>query len=110
MILNGRYSKNNTHTFFSKDTKEIKIGRDKSCNIVLNFDKTYSKVQCYLEYDTDILQWKLIVGSSKGPSRNGTWVYALKSVEISDGAQIRINQNRILCKIKEFESSESLNN
>eukprot|EP00340_Litonotus_pictus_P009955 CAMPEP_0170531484 /NCGR_PEP_ID=MMETSP0209-20121228/62262_1 /TAXON_ID=665100 ORGANISM="Litonotus pictus, Strain P1" /NCGR_SAMPLE_ID=MMETSP0209 /ASSEMBLY_ACC=CAM_ASM_000301 /LENGTH=399 /DNA_ID=CAMNT_0010826175 /DNA_START=45 /DNA_END=1241 /DNA_ORIENTATION=+ len=60
-------------TFLSKDTKEIKIGREKSCHILLNWDKSYSKHQCSILWDEDFEQWKLVDGGTKGPSKNGTW-------------------------------------
>lgn len=99
--INGRYQKNtNIYTFFAKDTKEIKIGRDKSCQVNLNWDKTYSKVQCSLLWDEMCEVWNLIDGSKeKGGSRNGTWVFASKSCELSNGMNFRIVNSKLSVNI-----------
>lgn len=43
--------------------------------------------------------WKLIDGNSKGPSRNGTWIFASKSIEIVDNLNFKVGNTRLVAKI-----------
>lgn len=102
----SRYlSSEKVHTFFSNYTKEIFIGRDKNCHIQLDWDKTYSKIQCCLLWDSDVEQFKLIDGGEKGPSRNGTWILAHRSIELEEGMSFRVLNSKILVKMKQQTGS-----
>jgi hypothetical protein len=94
-LANKHMNKNLTYVFYLKYTKEVKIGRDKSCEICLNWDKSYSKVQCSLQWDDFMSMWKIIDGSSKGSSRNGSWIFASRSFEIVDGTIFRVANSKL---------------
>ena len=94
--LPNRYSSNNKcHRFYVKDKKQIFIGRDKSCDIPLSWDKTYSKFQTTISYDEFLDQWKIIDGKEGKKSRNGSWVFASKSHEIVDNLVFRVANSKI---------------
>lgn len=94
--LPNKYCNNSVNfTFESKLKQEIHIGRDKTCDIILSWEKTYSKHQASIVWDEFLEQWKVVDGSSKGPSRNGTWVYISKSFEVYDGCIFRIDNSKI---------------
>lgn len=91
-------SKNLNFTFSLENTREIKIGRDKSCEICLN-DKSYSKFQCTIAWDEFLEFWKISDGGPKGPSRNGSWVFVSRSYEITDGTIFRVANSKIQANI-----------
>ncbi len=43
--------------------------------------------------------WKLIDGNSVTPSRNGTWIFASKSIEIVDNLNFKVGNTRLVAKI-----------
>lgn len=99
-----------SYRFFIKDKKEILIGRDSSCDIKLSWDNTYSKFQTSIIYDEEIEHWKIVDGGPKGPSRNGTWLFASKSFEVYDGCVFRVASSKVQIKMKynsEFNEQES---
>ena len=94
--LSSRYSNEvKVFKYYVKDNKEIIIGRDKSCDIILNWDKSYSKFQAVISYDEFLEQWKITDGGIKGPSRNGSWIFISKSVEIKEGTTFRVANSKI---------------
>lgn len=98
--LSDRLLKSSTKTNFSHEEKKvIKIGRDKDCDVKLNWDKTFSKIQCQVIWDGIETCWKLIDGNGKTPSRNGTWVFASKSIEIVDNLNFKVGNTRLVAKI-----------
>lgn len=98
-LANKHITNNLTYTFYLKYTKEIKIGRDKNCEICLNWDKAYSKIQCTITWDEFLEQWKISDGKPKANSRNGTWIFASRSFEIVDGTVFRIANSKILINV-----------
>ena len=101
----SRYSSNNKfHRYYLKDKKEITIGRDKSCDIPLSWDKTYSKFQTTIIYDEFVEQWKIIDGKEGKKSRNGSWVFASKSHEIVDKLIFRVANSKIQITMIEPDS------
>lgn len=92
----SRYtSANHTYNFLVKDHKEVLIGRDLSCSIKLNWDKTYSKFQTSIIWDEQMDQWYIVDGKGNSGSRNGSWVYASKSCEIYDGLIFKIGNSKV---------------
>lgn len=90
----SRYSSSiQTFHFLVKDNKNVLIGRDPSCNIKLNWDKTYSKFQASIVWDDLMEQWYIADGKDEVGSRNGTWIYASKSIEIYDNLILKIGSN-----------------
>ena len=93
--------KSETHEY-SKDKKNITIGRDKSSDIYIE-DKLLSRKQCYIYYqDVNNLsgknKWFIIDGSVDGKkSTNDTWVYTLKDNIIYDQMIFKTNHNLFKC-------------
>lgn len=81
--------------FYKCEKKRIVIGRDRSCNIKLNYDKTSSKFQASIIWDEEIGQWYIIDGKDDVRSRNGSWVYATKSYEIYDGLMFKVGTSKV---------------
>jgi hypothetical protein len=88
------------YSFDSKQTQTISIGRDKSCNIKLDWDKSYSKFQTMIIWDSSMEKWKIIDGGVKGLSRNGSWLIASKSQELKHGTIIMVVNTKIEVSIK----------
>lgn len=95
-LANRYIQKNLPYTFYTKFTKEVKIGREQTCDICLSWDKSYSKFQCTLQWDEFLEQWKITDGGPKGPSRNGSWIFASRSFEIIEGTVFRVANSKIL--------------
>ena len=76
------------------ETRQITIGRDSKCVMPYPTDKSFSKVQATISYDTDRRQWKLKDGSADKASTNGCWIYATHSYEILDGAIFQFGSSR----------------
>lgn len=81
--------------FYHKDNKKIVIGREKSCNIKLNYERTSSKFQASIIWDHQKYQWYIIDGKDGVRSRNGSWVYATKSQEIYDGLIFKVGTSKV---------------
>lgn len=87
----------NPHQF-----KKIYIGRDISCNIIVD-DSLLSRVHCTIEYKDDegwfISDGKIDDDSSNRPSTNGTWLYLIEEALITDNMVFKSNQNVYECHI-----------
>lgn len=85
---------------FDSNHKEVKIGRDKSCEIIVDWgDKSFSKFQCTIKYDEFLYYWTIKDGGpeqNSPPSKNGSWIYAPRSFEIEAGMIFKIDNNKIL--------------
>lgn len=106
--LPSRYcSESKTFSFSNTENKVITIGRDQSCDINLSWDKSYSKFQCEISWDVFLEQWKIEDGGKKGASRNGTWIFVFKSIEIRDGTCFRVANSKV--EIRFVEPDNQLN-
>lgn len=79
-----------THIFNPQQFKKVYVGRDISCNIIVD-DSLLSRVHCTIEYKDDI-GWVIYDGrcedddpSKYRPSTNGTWLYLIEETLIDDG-------------------------
>ena len=84
--------------FNPKQYKKIYIGRDISCNIIVD-DSLLSRVHCTLEY-VDEEGWFIHDGkyddvdkNKNKPSTNGTWLYLIEEIPIEDGLIFKNNKN-----------------
>lgn len=92
----NKYSNTITHyKFNSHDKKTILIGRDYSADIKLDWDKSHSKIQATIYFDPTRTSWILKDGSSKGPSKKGSWLYVSKSYLIKDKAILLVSGSKI---------------
>ena len=90
--------------FNPKQYKKIYIGRDISCNIIVD-DSLLSRVHCTLEY-VDEEGWFIHDGkyddvdkNKNKPSTNGTWLYLIEEIPIEDGLIFKNNKNAFECHI-----------
>ena len=87
--------------FNPQQFKRIYIGRDISCNIIVD-DNLLSRVHCTIEYK-DEKGWVIIDGkidddfSQNRPSTNGSWLYLIEETQIDDGMIFKSNQNVYEC-------------
>lgn len=51
-------------------------------------------------------QWKIVDGGFKGPSRNGTWLFASKSFEIYDGLIFRVANSKVKVNLECLSESD----
>ena len=65
------------------EDKIITIGRSKKCNLSID-DMMMSKVQSCIKFDSKENSFYLYDGNSEKESMNGTWVYILNPVLITD--------------------------
>jgi hypothetical protein len=65
------------------EDKIITIGRSKKCNLSID-DMMMSKVQSCIKYDSKENTFYLYDGNSEKESMNGTWVYILNPILITD--------------------------
>ena len=91
------------HFFNPKQFKRIYIGRDISCNIIID-DSLLSRVHCTLEYDDEegwaIYDGKIDDNENKNkPSTNGTWLYLIEEITVEDGLIFKNNKNAFECHI-----------
>ena len=95
--------KTEPYFFNPHQIKRIYIGRDISCNIIVN-DTLLSRVHCTIEYKNNE-GWFISDGkiddelSEKRPSTNGTWLYLIEETSISDKMIFKSNQNVYECHI-----------
>ncbi len=76
---------NSSKTIFDpSEYSSVSIGRDKKCTMPYPNDKSFSKVQTTLKFDSSKNLWKLKDGTADKPSTNGCWIYATHSFEITD--------------------------
>ena len=89
------------HFFNPKQFKRIYIGRDISCNIIID-DSLLSRIHCTLEYDDEegwvIYDGKIDVNENK-KSTNGTWLYLIEEIPIENGLIFKNNKNAFECHI-----------
>ena len=89
--------------FNPKQFKRIYIGRDISCNIIID-DSLLSRVHCTIDYTEDE-GWIIYDGkidddkSNNKPSTNGTWLFLIEETEIKDGLIFKNNKNAFECHI-----------
>ena len=90
------------HFFNPQQFKKIYIGRDISCNIIVD-DTLLSRIHCTIEYKED--EWFIMDGwdndgfSEDKPSTNGTWLCLMEEMPIKDGMIFKSNQNQYKCNI-----------
>ena len=89
--------------FNPKQFRRIYIGRDISCNIIVD-DSLLSRVHCTMEYDEEegwiIYDGKIDDDESKNkPSTNGTWLFLIEETPIEDGLIFKNNKNAFECHI-----------
>ena len=89
--------------FNPQQFKRIYIGRDISCNIIID-DTLLSRIHCTIEYKEGE-GWFIFDGkidedySQNRPSTNGTWLYLIEETQIEDGMIFKSNQNVYECHI-----------
>ena len=89
--------------FNPQQFKKIFIGRDISCNIIVD-DTLLSRVHCTIEYKEGD-GWVISDGkidediSQNRPSTNGTWLYLIEETQIDDKMIFKSNQNVYECHI-----------
>ena len=89
--------------FNPKQFKRIYIGRDISCNIIVD-DSLLSRVHCTIDYSEEE-GWVIYDGSidedenKNKPSTNGTWLFLIEESEIYDGLIFKNNKNAFECHI-----------
>ena len=95
--------KSDPYFFNPQQFKRIYIGRDISCNIIVD-DNLLSRVHCTIEYK-DEKGWVIFDGkidddfSQNRPSTNGSWLYLIEETQIDDGMIFKSNQNVYECHI-----------
>ena len=95
---------NNEPYFFNpQQFKRIYIGRDISCNIIVD-DTLLSRVHCTIEFKENE-GWFISDGKiddelkENKPSTNGTWLYLIEETPIFDKMIFKSNQNVYECHI-----------
>ena len=89
--------------FNPKQFKRIYIGRDISCNIIID-DSLLSRVHCTIDYTEDE-GWIIYDGkidddiNNNKASTNGTWLFLIEETEIKDGLIFKNNKNAFECHI-----------
>ena len=82
--------------------KRIYIGRDISCNIIID-DSLLSRVHCTIDYTEEEDGWIIYDGKidddvkKNKPSTNGTWLFLIEESEINDGLIFKNNKNAFEC-------------
>ena len=95
--------KTEPYFFNPQQFKRIYVGRDISCNIIVD-DSLLSRVHCTIEYKDDE-GWFISDGkideelSQNRPSTNGTWLYLIEETPITEGMIFKSNQNVYECHI-----------
>ena len=87
--------------FNSEEEPIITIGRDASCDVVIE-DNLLSRVHCTILYKNGI-GWiirdgKINDDNSFKPSTNSTWLFLINEIPIYDGMIFKSNQNLFQCK------------
>ena len=101
------------HFFNPQQFKKIYIGRDISCNIIVD-DNLLSRIHCTIEYkEGEDEGWYSMDGRvddnfcEDKPSTNGTWLCLMEEMPIKDGMIFKSNQNQFKCNlIKQKNSGE----
>ena len=95
--------KTEPYFFNPQQIKRIYVGRDISCNIIVD-DTLLSRVHCTIEYKENegwfISDGKIDDDSSQNrPSTNGTWLYLIEETQIKNKMIFKSNQNVYECHI-----------
>lgn len=90
---------NYSYAFNQSQINKILIGKDESCNIVLN-DNLLDNIHCCIEYK-QYNGWFLNDGYNNVASENGTWICLSEDTKIFEGMIIQSNQNIYECHITE---------
>ena len=91
------------HFFNPQQFKKIYIGRDISCNIIVD-DTLLSRIHCTIEYKEGE-GWLIMDGRANDgfcedkPSTNGTWLCLMEEMPIKDGMIFKSNQNQYKCTL-----------
>ena len=93
------------HFFNPQQFKRIYIGRDASCNIIVD-DTLLSRIHCTIEQKEGNGEGWYISDGKAGDdfneeklSTNGTWLCLLEETPVKDGMIFKSNQNQFKCKI-----------
>ena len=95
--------KTEPYFFNPQQIKRIYVGRDISCNIIVD-DTLLSRIHCTIEYKNDE-GWIIYDGkidddpSQNRPSTNGTCLYLIEETPINDKMIFKSNQNVYECHI-----------
>lgn len=92
--INNEQSNIVTKRIFDKDNiTEITIGRDSQCTYAFANDKSFSRLNTRIVYESD--NWIIKDGGDERPSKNGTWVFGLHSFPIKDGMTAEVLNSRL---------------
>ena len=90
---------NYSYVFNQSQTSIIYIGKNESCDIVIN-DDLVDDFHCCIEYNHNI-GWVISDGYNDKKSENGTWICLSEETKICEGMIIQSNQNIYQCHIIE---------
>ena len=99
----SEYPKDASYFFNPRQFKRIYIGREISCNIIVD-DTLLSRIHCTIEYKEGE-GWFIFDGKFDEEvqeyfhSTNGTWLYLIEETQIEDGMIFKSNQNVYECHI-----------
>jgi hypothetical protein len=88
---------NYSYAFNPSQISKILIGKDESCNIVLN-DNLLDNIHCCIEYK-QYIGWVLNDGYNQIHSESGTWICLSEETKIFEGMIIQSNQSIYECHI-----------
>ena len=98
------------HFFNPQQFRKIYIGRDISCNIIVD-DTLLSRIHCTIEYKEND-GWYIMDGRADDgfcedkPSTNGTWLCLMEEMPIKDGMVFKSNQNQYKCNLIKQEEEK----
>ena len=98
------------HFFNPQQFRKIYIGRDISCNIIVD-DTLLSRIHCTIEYKEND-GWYIMDGRADDgfcedkPSTNGTWLCLMEEMPIKDGMVFKSNQNQYKCNLIKQEEGK----
>ena len=92
------------HFYNPKQFKKIFVGRDVSCNIIID-DSLLSRIHCTIEYEEEngwvIYDGRIDEDENKNkPSTNGTWLYLIEEIPIENGLIFKNNKNAFECHLE----------
>lgn len=93
--LQKEESDNQKKTFDKTTQPKILIGRDQKCDFSFPNEKSYSRIQCTIEYISNKKEWVVYDGTKGKQSTNGTWVFALHSFPIIDQMIIEVLSSKL---------------
>lgn len=80
---------------FDRTKPKILIGRDQKCDLSFPNEKSYSRIQCTIEYNSNKKEWVIYDGTKGKQSTNGTWVFGLHSFPINDQMIIEVLSSKL---------------